>query len=291
MDAIIRTIRDALLGFGTWELNGLLAILYTVWEHGAALAAAGAFVALLFWTPPGRRSAHPVRDQLSGQRPGLLGIGVAVVLAAVPGAGAHAGAAGRHDDCRDSGGGPRPLQPGRAAVAGGRRAGALCAGRAGAPGLCPLPGRCRMPRPGPRRSVDRARPRRAGAGAGLREHAGDLGLWLILPLGYLSLLAQGVLVHPPLPATPEQVITAVRTRRQSRHLSKQSAGAGSLKCREPPQPIAWRHSGWLSRNGVCIRRSGLYMQIYSVRGRRELTPRLRPMACTSGCRRRSRAAT
>ena len=42
------------------------------------------------------------------------------------------------------------------------------------------------------------------------------GLWLILPLGYLSLLAQGVLVHPPLPATPEQVITAVRTRGQSR---------------------------------------------------------------------------
>ena len=42
------------------------------------------------------------------------------------------------------------------------------------------------------------------------------GLWLILPLAYFSLLAQGLLVHPPLPATPEQVINAVRTRGQSR---------------------------------------------------------------------------
>ena len=88
MDAIITALRDALLAFGAWELNGLLAILYTAWEHGAALMAAGAFAALLFWTPPGRQSAYPVRDQLSGQRPGLLGIGVAVVLAACNGGGA-----------------------------------------------------------------------------------------------------------------------------------------------------------------------------------------------------------
>jgi hypothetical protein len=42
------------------------------------------------------------------------------------------------------------------------------------------------------------------------------GLWLILPLGYLSLLAQGALIHPPLPARPDQVISAVRTRRSVR---------------------------------------------------------------------------
>ncbi len=56
MDAIITGLRDALVAFGTWELNGLLAILYTAWEHGAALLAAGAFAILLFWTPPGRRA-------------------------------------------------------------------------------------------------------------------------------------------------------------------------------------------------------------------------------------------
>ncbi len=37
------------------------------------------------------------------------------------------------------------------------------------------------------------------------------GLWLILPLGYMSLLAQGLLVHPPQPA-PVATIAAVRTR-------------------------------------------------------------------------------
>jgi hypothetical protein len=38
------------------------------------------------------------------------------------------------------------------------------------------------------------------------------GLWLILPLGYLSLLAQGLLVHPPVPGQPHETIAAVRTR-------------------------------------------------------------------------------
>ena len=38
------------------------------------------------------------------------------------------------------------------------------------------------------------------------------GLWLILPLGYFSLLAQVLLAHPPLSARPDALITAVRTR-------------------------------------------------------------------------------
>ena len=37
------------------------------------------------------------------------------------------------------------------------------------------------------------------------------GLWLILPLGYMSLLAQGLLIHPPQPS-PAESIAAVRTR-------------------------------------------------------------------------------
>ena len=41
------------------------------------------------------------------------------------------------------------------------------------------------------------------------------GLWLILPLGYLSLLVQSVLVHPPTESRPEETITAVRTRQES----------------------------------------------------------------------------
>jgi prepilin signal peptidase PulO-like enzyme (type II secretory pathway) len=38
------------------------------------------------------------------------------------------------------------------------------------------------------------------------------GLWLILPLGYLSLLAQGLLAHPPTGGRPETAIAQVRTR-------------------------------------------------------------------------------
>ncbi|MBI1299878.1 hypothetical protein GC175_33555 [bacterium] len=38
------------------------------------------------------------------------------------------------------------------------------------------------------------------------------GLWLILPLGYLSLLVQGLLAHPPVGGRPEATIAQVRTR-------------------------------------------------------------------------------
>lgn len=38
------------------------------------------------------------------------------------------------------------------------------------------------------------------------------GLWIILPLGYFSLLLQGLFVHPPLTAAPAEVIHAVRGR-------------------------------------------------------------------------------
>lgn len=41
------------------------------------------------------------------------------------------------------------------------------------------------------------------------------GTWLIIPLGYFSLLIQGLFVHPPAPASPEQLITRVRSRGQS----------------------------------------------------------------------------
>lgn len=38
------------------------------------------------------------------------------------------------------------------------------------------------------------------------------GLWVILPLGYLALLIQGVFVHPPTLATPAAMIHSVRGR-------------------------------------------------------------------------------
>lgn len=38
------------------------------------------------------------------------------------------------------------------------------------------------------------------------------GLWVVVPLGYFSLLAQGIFVHPPLTASPSRVIHSVRAR-------------------------------------------------------------------------------
>jgi hypothetical protein len=38
------------------------------------------------------------------------------------------------------------------------------------------------------------------------------GLWIIVPLGYFSLLLQGLFVHPPLSASPARLIHAVRAR-------------------------------------------------------------------------------
>jgi len=216
MDAIITALRDALLAFGAWELNGLLAILYTAWEHGAALMAAGAFAALLFWTPPGRQSAYPVRDQLSGQRPGLLGIGVAVVLAAFL---APA---------------PMPVLLAAMTIAGTIAVkldrfnpDALRWRAAGGLALYALAALAYLGYGRYLDALDATAWAEAIGGQGEAAQAlaqgrafistlATWGLWLILPLGYLSLLAQGVLVHPPLPATPEQVITAVRTRGQSR---------------------------------------------------------------------------
>ncbi len=38
------------------------------------------------------------------------------------------------------------------------------------------------------------------------------GLWIILPLGYLALLIQGILVHPPTSASPSELIHTIRAR-------------------------------------------------------------------------------
>lgn len=216
MDSFIGSLRDALLALGTWELNGLLALLYTAWQHGAALAAAGAFAALLFWTPPGRRSTHAVRDQLSGQRPWLLAIGMIVILAAFLA--------------------PAPMPvllaamtlSGALAVAVDRfNPDALRWRAAGGLALYALAAIAYLAYGRYLNALDAAAWAEALGGQGEAAQAlaqgrafistlATWGLWLILPLGYLSLLAQGVLVHPPLPATPEQVITAVRTRGQQR---------------------------------------------------------------------------
>jgi hypothetical protein len=216
MDHIITAIRDALVAFGIWELNGLLSLLYTAWEHLTALVTAAAFAGLLWWTPPGRRSASPGREAFTGQRPWVLGIGVLALLAAL-----FAPA-------------PAPVLlavmalVGSAAVACDRfNPDALRWRVAGGLALYALASLAYLGYSSYLAALDAAAWAEAIGGQGeaaltlaqgraFVDTLATWGLWLILPLAYLSLLAQGLLVHPPLPATPEQVINAVRTRGQSR---------------------------------------------------------------------------
>ncbi len=216
MSEIITAIREALVAVGAWELNGLLALLYTAWEHLAALVTAGAFAALLWGTPPGRRVASPAREAFTGQRPWVLGIGVLALLAALLA--------------------PAPAPAllavmalaGSAAVAFDRfNPDALRWRVAGGLALYALASLAYLAYSSYLGALDAAAWAEAIGGQGetaltlaqgraFVDTLATWGLWLILPLGYLSLLAQGLLVHPPLPATPEQVIRAVRTRGQER---------------------------------------------------------------------------
>lgn len=211
MDAIIHTITEALRAVALWGANGFLALVYTAWTHLPVLITAGAAAALLWLTPQGRR-----RPQFSGQRPWLFGIAVLLVLAAFSASApaplllavmSVAGAATVYVDRFN----PDSL---RWRVAGGLALYAAAALGAQLYGLY-------------LNTLDAQSWAQALGGQG--EAAATLaqgrafvntlatwGLWLILPLAYFSLLGQGLLVHPPMATSPEQAITAVRTRGQER---------------------------------------------------------------------------
>ena len=59
MDDIIHALGDALRTLATWELNGLLALLYTAWEHLAALVTAAAFAGLALVDAAGAAGRQP----------------------------------------------------------------------------------------------------------------------------------------------------------------------------------------------------------------------------------------
>ncbi|GAB4513510.1 MAG: hypothetical protein Kow0047_25160 [Anaerolineae bacterium] len=196
-------IGHAIRLFGIWELNGLLAILYVAWEHAAGLLVAAAFAALLKRAP----QAH---------RPWGAGIGILCVLAALLSPSpvpvllalmATAGAVAVHLDRMN----PDVLRwramtglalyalAGLGFLAYSRYLGALDA-TAWAQAIG-----------GQEEAVQTL-----AQGRAFINTLATWGLWLILPLGYLSLLLQGLLAHPPLPAAPEQIITSVRTRQTPR---------------------------------------------------------------------------
>jgi len=202
MDQVITALRTAL----TWELNGLLALLYVAWEHVALLITAGACGWLLWGLPVGRRESG------ASQRPWLLGVGilaslaaafapapVPMLLAAMTVAGALAVRADRFN--------PDAL---RWRITGGLAlyAAAALAYLGYGSYLTGLDAAAWAEAIGGQGEAQAA----LAQGRAFVSTLATWGLWLILPLGYFSLLAQGVLVHPPLPARPDETITAVRTR-------------------------------------------------------------------------------
>ncbi len=202
MNPLITALRTAL----TWELNGLLALLYVAWEHVALLVTAGACGWLLWGLPEGRRESG------ASQRPWLLGVGilaslaaafapapVPILLAAMTVAGALAVRADRFN--------PDAL---RWRIVGGLAlyAAAALAYLGYGSYLAGLDAAAWAEALGGQGEAQAA----LAQGRAFVSTLATWGLWLILPLGYFSLLAQGVLVHPPLPARPQETITAVRTR-------------------------------------------------------------------------------
>ena len=223
MESIIDTGREALRTAAMWELNGLLALLYTAWAHLPALIAAGAWLALL-WPRVGEAGRMPSErpgqavwtGQFSGQRPWLLAVAALVVLAAflaAPPAPALLAAmtlvgtlAVKLDRFNPDG-----L---RWRVTGGLALYALAAFAYLGYGayLNSLDAMAWAEALGGQGEAAAA----LAQGRAFISTLATWGLWLILPLAYFSLLAQGLLVHPPLGSTPEQMITSVRTRGQSR---------------------------------------------------------------------------
>jgi hypothetical protein len=199
---------DAVLGglrtFALWEINALLALVYVAWEHVAALVTIGAMTVLLRGVPA----------TLASQRPWILAVGMVALLAAllapapapfVMAALAVAATVAVHFDHY----GPDVL---RWRVVGGLALYALAA-------LAYLAYSRYLD------GLDAVAWAKALGGEGEAQQAlaqgrafvdtlARWGLWLIIPLGFLSMLAQGVFIHPPTPQRPEQLVSTIRTRGQ-----------------------------------------------------------------------------
>ena len=184
-------VLEALRTVVIWTVNGALAAAFAAADHAFALAALGGMAFLLRRAP-------------SAQRPFLLSAGGLAVLAAllisppvpaVLAAEALAGALAVRIERFN----PDALRWRAAAgialyalAALGYRAYAAYAGSLAV---------------GEAASV-------AEQGRAFLETAAAWGLWLVLPLAYFGMLAQALLAHPPVPARPEEILLAVRSRKR-----------------------------------------------------------------------------
>jgi hypothetical protein len=196
-------LQHGLRTLGIWELNGVLVLAYVAWQHGAALVAAAGMCGLLWRSPDAQRGWIAAS--------GLAVIGAALLAPApVPILLAAMGAAGLGTVARERFN-PDGL---RWRVTGGLAlyAAASLAYLAYGQYLSGLDAAAWAAAIGGQEEAQAA----LAQGRAFVNTLATWGLWLILPLGYLSLLLQGLLVHPPSASRPEQVLTSVRTRGQAR---------------------------------------------------------------------------
>ncbi len=200
MDQVIDTARETLRTLVIWEVNAWLVFLYVAWEHLTALLVLATTLTLALESPVYQRHFLSAISLLATLAALLTPAPAPVILAAMSVAGYLAVRVDRFS--------PDALRW--------RVAGGLALYAAAALGYLAyghyLAG------------VDAAEWARALGGqeeamqvmAQGRAFVNTLatwGLWLIIPLGYFSLLVQGLLVHPPLPGgSPENIIETVRTR-------------------------------------------------------------------------------
>ncbi|MCE2467236.1 MAG: hypothetical protein J4G06_04365 [Caldilineaceae bacterium] len=182
---------------GLWWLNGLLAVLWTALDNGPLLTTFGvsAFMVRMHPSEPRQRAWLWAACLLSALAAGLAPAPVPVLMAVMAVAGVLAVRLDRFN--------PEAL---RWRVAGGLTLYALAS--LGYLAYSHYLG------------VVDARQWAAQLGGATHasrtlEQLATWGLWLILPLGYMSLLVQGLLIHPPT-SSPVETINTVRTRGHTR---------------------------------------------------------------------------
>ncbi len=194
MDGILHLIRD----LAVYESNGALAILYTMWEHAAAVLVLAGTLHLLHGSPEEQRTWVAGVGVLAFLAALFSEIPVPAVMAAMVLAGVGAVRLDRFN--------PDNL---RWRIVGGVALYALA-------GLGYLAYSAYLDSV----SAEAWAQAIGGQGEAMTTLAqgqafvntlATWGLWLIVPLGYFSLLAQSLLVHPP-SGVPRDVIAAVRTR-------------------------------------------------------------------------------
>lgn len=199
MNEFIQTVQDTTHTLAIYELNGLLVLLYVLWENVAGLLAAGACVVLLVKAPEGQRLWVLAVTLVVIVTAFVAPAPIPVLLAGMSIAGTLAVMLDKFN--------PDALRW-RAMGALALYAGAALAYMFYGRYLAGVDATAWAEAIGGQEEAQAT----LSQGRSFLNTLATWGLWLILPMGYLSLLVQGVLAHPPVGARPAETISAVRTR-------------------------------------------------------------------------------